>query len=223
MANKLRSENEEQPAEPKERKENRRRSKSGWKNTMASVGRILNDERTHKLFGLFLLLGSLFLTVALVSNLWTWKEDQAVAGINTAWDLLTSPELLVRNWLGKSGALLALKFQYGWFGLAAFVFPFLAFLSGVRIIWGSWLLPVGRTLRYSLFGLVWLSTTLGFVLHKQSDLLVLAGGYGYQMSHVLSGLFGNIGAATLLIFSFVGFLVAAFNIPLRPALSSAPG
>ncbi|MFM2208074.1 MAG: hypothetical protein RL213_2049, partial [Bacteroidota bacterium] len=219
MANKLRQEPEEQ-ADPKEKKETRRRSKSGWKNTMAAVGRILSDERTHKLFGLALLLGSVFLTVAFISNLFTWQEDQAVAGITSAWDLLTSPDLLVKNWLGKTGALMALKFQYGWFGIASFVFPFLAFLTGVRILWGSWLLPMGRTLRYSFFGLVWLSTTLGFILHRQSELLVFAGGYGYQMSHVLSGLFGNVGAGAVLLFSFVGFLVAAFNIPLRPALSA---
>ena len=219
MANRLRQDTEEQ-AEPKEKKSRSSRNKgSSWASKLDAFRHFLADERTHKLFGLFLLLTALFMTVGFISNLFTWKEDMAVAGANTGWDLLTNPELKVHNWLGKTGALTALQFQNDWFGIAAFVFPFVLFLWAVRILWQVDLLPIGQSLRYSFFGLVWTSTFLGFIFHNQPSLLNYAGGYGYQLSHTFKGLFGIIGTGAVLLFSMVGFLVAAFNIPFRkPAL-----
>jgi len=154
------------------------------------------------------------MVVAFISNLFTWKEDQAIAGIDSIWKLITT-EVEVKNWLGKFGALTALKFENQWFGICAFVFPFLFVLAGIRIIWEVNLLPVGKTLRYSLFATIWISTFLGYIFHNNSSLLMLAGGYGYRMSQSLNAVIGFIGTGTLLVFSFVGFLVAAFNIPLK--------
>lgn len=221
MANRLRQDTEEQ-AEPKEKRSNRSKNKGGgFKAKWEAFRHFLADERTHKLFGLLLLLSALFMTVGFISNLFTWKEDMAVAGANTGWELLTNPELKVQNWLGKTGALTALQFQNEWFGIAAFVFPFLLLLWSVRILWQVELLPLGKSLRYSFFGLVWTSAFLGFIFHKQPTLLHYAGGYGYQLSHSFNGLFGMIGTGAVLLFSMVGFLVAAFNIPFRkPALAT---
>ena len=36
----------------------------------------LGDERTHKVFGLFLVLGAFYLVVAFTSFLFTWRIDQ---------------------------------------------------------------------------------------------------------------------------------------------------
>ncbi|MFM7218171.1 MAG: DNA translocase FtsK 4TM domain-containing protein, partial [Bacteroidota bacterium] len=144
----------------------------------------------------------------------TWKSDQAIAGVDGFWQLITRQDVKVDNWLGKIGASAALLFQYKWFGISSFAIPFLLFLFSVRIIWKSELLPLGKTLRYTFFSVVWLSTTLGFLFHKQPDLLILAGGYGFQLSSVLNGLVGFIGSIAVLAFSLTGFMVAAFNMPL---------
>ncbi|MBK7430180.1 MAG: DNA translocase FtsK 4TM domain-containing protein [Bacteroidetes bacterium] len=216
MANKLKSDNEEVVKEKKERSK-KNTQKVTLKDRFASFRSFFADERTHKIFGLFLLMLSFFMIVAFISNLFTWKEDQAIAGVDSIWKLITT-ETKVQNWLGKFGALTALKFENQWFGICAFAFPFLFILAAVRIIWEVNLLPVGKTLRYTLFATIWISTFLGYIFHNNSSLLMLAGGYGFRMSQSLNAIIGFIGTGTLLVFSFVGFLVAAFNIPLKRKL-----
>lgn len=208
MANKLRSE----PSEVKEKKS--KKTKRTFTDRMISVSVFLKDERTHKVAGLILIMISFFMTVAFISNLFTWKTDQAISGVDSLWKLLVSSEIVVENWLGKIGAITALRFQNSWFGICSFLFPFLLALTGIKILWNISLLPFGKTIGYSLFTLVWLSTFLGYIFHKSSDLLIYAGGYGYRMSQTLNSLVGFVGTGALLTFSLVGFLVIAFNIPL---------
>lgn len=213
MANRLKSEGEEVVKEKKDRSKKKVESKKIGER-FSSVVSFFRDERTHKIFGLLLLMLSFFMIVAFVSNLITWKFDQAIGGVDSFWKLLTT-EVKVENWLGKFGAITALKFENQWFGISAFVIPFLLILASVKIVWEINLLPVGKTLAYSLFGTIWLSTFLGYIFHNNSDLLMLAGGYGYRISLTLNSMIGFIGTGTLLTFSFVGFLVAAFNMPLK--------
>jgi S-DNA-T family DNA segregation ATPase FtsK/SpoIIIE len=209
MANKLKGE----PSEVKEKKS--KKSKKTLSDRMIAISVFMRDERTHKVAGLILIMLAFFMTVSFVSNLFTWKTDQAIAGIDSMWKLFFHSDVNVENWLGKIGAVTALKFQNNWFGVTAFIFPFLLALSGIKILWNITLLPFGKTLRYSLFTMVWLSTFLGFIFHNSSNLLIYAGGYGYSMSQTLKSLVGFIGTGALLVFGLVGFLVVAFNIPLQ--------
>jgi S-DNA-T family DNA segregation ATPase FtsK/SpoIIIE len=212
MANKLRS---EQTEETKTKKERAKRGKKSLSDRLVSFRNFFYDERTHKIFGLFLIMFSVFLLIAFVSNLFTWKTDQAIAGADSVWKLLARTDVEVDNWLGKLGAITGLRFQNDWFGISAFAFPFISFLLGVKILWGISIFPLGKSLRYSFFTVIWLSTFLGFIFHNSSSQLMFAGGYGYRMSQVLNSLVGFIGTGTLLVFSLVGFLVVAFNMPLK--------
>ncbi len=214
MANRLKAEVSEEAPVRKERGK-KAKSSSTFREKIESFRFFLQDERTIKIFGIFLLMTAFFMTVAFASNLFTWKDDQAIAGADSIWKLFSRSDVAVENWLGKIGAVAALQFQNQWFGICSFLFPFLLTLFGVKILWDVTLLPIGKTIKYSLFTTVWLSTFLGYIFHKSPDLLMLAGGYGFQMSQLLTGLVGFIGTGALLVFSFIGFLVAAFNIPLR--------
>ena len=202
----------ESTKEKKEPREKKQKKLKGMKGRIHAIRNFLADERTHKISALLLILVSFFMVVAFTSNLFTWKDDQAVAGATSAWDLLFNNSLQVENWLGKLGAVVALQFVNNWFGIASFAFPLILFLVGIRILFETWLLPIGKTMRYSLFGLVWLSTFLAYCFHS-SGLLALGGSYGYHISQTLQGALGFIGTGALLVFSMVGFLVAAFNIP----------
>ena len=212
MANKLKTEAEEGVIEKKVRL---KKGKTTLADRIASFQAFTKDERTHKVAGLLMIMISFFMLVSFLSNLFTWKTDQAIAGVDTMWQLLSRSDVNVNNWLGKFGAITGLRFQNEWFGICAFLIPFILFLYGVRILWEVTLLPFGKTIRYSLFTMIWLSTFLGYIFHNSSSLLVLAGGYGYRMSQTLNSFVGFIGTGTLLVFSFVGFLVVAFNIPLK--------
>jgi len=198
---------------PKE-KEKKPKKLKGLRGKIQSVKSFFGDERTHKITALTLILLSLFLVVAFTSNFFTWKEDQAVRGADSVWKLLFNNNLRVENWLGKLGAITALQFVNNWFGISAFVIPLILFVVGFKILFGFSILPIGRTIRFSFFVVVWLSTALAYALHS-SDMLVFAGGYGYIINQTLSGILGFIGTGALLSFTFIGFLVAAFNIPFK--------
>src|SRR5688572_27390096 len=79
----------------------------GLKAKVQVVRNFFADERTQKIGGLSLILLAFFMVVAFTSNLFTWEEDQAVAGATSAWDLFFDNELIVENWLGKLGAIIA--------------------------------------------------------------------------------------------------------------------
>ncbi len=214
MANRLKNEATEE-ASPKRERIKKSSKNEGFKAKIHAFRNLMGDERTHKIFGMTLLLLAFFMVIAFASNLFTWKEDQAIAGVGSVWELFTRGDIQVENWLGKLGAVTALHFQNHWFGICAFFIPFLLILAGVKILWDVALLPIGKSLKYSLFTTIWLSTFLGYIFHKNPDLLMLAGGYGYQMSQSFNSMVGFIGTGALLVFTFVGFLVAAFNISFR--------
>src|SRR3954464_14955401 len=101
MTNKLKSET----SEGKEKKERTKKNKITINDRIESVRSFFGDERTHKVFGLLLIRPAFFMAVAFVSNLFTWKTDQAIAGADTIWQLLGRSDVEVSNWLGKIGAI----------------------------------------------------------------------------------------------------------------------
>jgi S-DNA-T family DNA segregation ATPase FtsK/SpoIIIE len=163
------------------------------------------NERFQKIAGLTLLLFAVYLFIAFTSFAFTWDVDQdKVLG-----DLF-SPDVRVENWLGKFGAYISYVFIYKWFGLPSYIFSFLAFVTGLRITFNLNLLNLNKTYLFSFFFLVFCSITFAYFF---SDVIFYLGGsFGYTMSTKLNSVIGTIGTGVLLVFSFVVFLVAAFNV-----------
>ena len=67
MANKLKSRKSQQPEPDKLKPE---------KEETVQVKQLVRDERTHKIAGTFFIALGIFLFIAFVSYLFTWKEDQ---------------------------------------------------------------------------------------------------------------------------------------------------
>src|SRR4051812_17087917 len=122
----------------------------------------LNDGRLVKIIGLLFLIFSLYFFIAFTSYLFTWQQDQSyVSAANGGWHNLfkTQQELIdngikdpvVDNWLGKFGALLANQFIYEWFGIASFIFVFILFVIGWRMLFKVKLYALNKTLGYGLF------------------------------------------------------------------------
>ncbi|MEM9023749.1 MAG: DNA translocase FtsK 4TM domain-containing protein, partial [Bacteroidota bacterium] len=169
----------------------------------------LKDERTRKVTGLFLILFSACMLVAFTSFLFTWKVDQDVMLHHSWWDILTSSELQVDNWLGAIGAMLAHQFIHKWFGIASFLFVLLLFLLGFRVLFGINLLPLGKTTRYSFFALLWLSVTLGALFGD--PYAFLGGSVGRTVNKWLSSTLGGIGTGFVIVFALLAFLIISFN------------
>lgn len=167
----------------------------------------LANERTHKVGGLFLVLGSAYLLVAFTSFLFTWRIDQDLIG--RSWSEIFSPEVRAENWLGKVGALTANQFIYKWFGVAAFGLVLWSFLAGVRILLGKWLLPVRRTLGWTAMAMIWFPTVLGFLF--RGEYVFLGGGVGFAITKHLTSLLGNFGTGALIVFALGAFITFTFN------------
>jgi DNA segregation ATPase FtsK/SpoIIIE, S-DNA-T family len=179
-----------------------------------AVQKILANERTHKIAGLFLLLVSVYAFIAFTSYFFTWKNDQSL--VTGSWfDLIRFSDKQVENWLGKIGAILSHQFIYTWFGLAAYAFVLLSFLTGFKILFQASLLPIKKTFRYSLFCLLFFPPALSFLFNSKPDLLFLGGGIGYQINMWLSLSIGKVGTGFLLGFTGLSFLVVVYNFSFK--------
>ena len=172
-----------------------------------SIG-FLKDRKLHLAIGWFLLLSSFFLIVSFVSYLKTGKADQSVVrSFRTDGIAIAGAE--VQNWFGIAGALVSHLFIFKWFGVAALLIPPIIFVLGVRINWYKTLLPLTRSMAFTFFYLLWLSTVLGYFQvgnDGSSELSFLSGRIGFNLALWLDNL---MGWATFL---FLGFLFLVFNM-----------
>lgn len=179
--------------------------------TSASVGllpsfiKFIKNEKTHKITGLVLIVFSAYLLIAQVSYLFTWKTDQDKV-LGSWMELLGNPQLTVENWLGKMGAIVAHQFIYNWFGVSSFLFCFIFFLTGMRVMLKKRLLPLRKSLRFSFFALIWISISASF-LFTSHDWLYFGGSFGYFSNLWLNGILGRIGTAILLLAAAAVFVI----------------
>ncbi|TWR25832.1 DNA translocase FtsK [Mucilaginibacter pallidiroseus] len=187
----------------------------------------LRDGRVIKIVGLFFLVLSVFFLIAFTSYLFTWQQDQSyVSKANGGWSNLfkTSKELIdngvanpmVDNWLGKFGALLSNQFIYEWFGVASFIFVFVFFTIGYRLLFKIRLFSVSKMLAYCLFGLIFLSVAIGFMHAFVIDYPhFLEGEFGFWTNRLLSAQVGQAGVGGILIFAALTVLIIAYNIDFK--------
>ncbi|HMI02322.1 MAG TPA: DNA translocase FtsK 4TM domain-containing protein, partial [Pedobacter sp.] len=186
----------------------------------------LKDGRIVKIAGLVFIILSLYLLIAFTSYLFTWEDDYSyVIDANGGWSNLfkTYEELqqvnippVVQNWLGKIGALLSHQFIYEWFGVASFLFIFVFFVIGYRLLFKVRIFSMEKTLGYSLFFLLFLSLTLGFGHAFLSDTPhFLEGEFGYWSNKLLVAQIGVAGVGGLIAFLALAVLIIAYNIDFK--------
>jgi S-DNA-T family DNA segregation ATPase FtsK/SpoIIIE len=187
----------------------------------------LKDGRLIKVVGLVFLVTSVYFLIAFTSYLFTWQEDQSyVLKANGGWHNLfkTTQELLdngvknpmVDNWLGKFGALLSNQFMFEWFGIASYIFIVVFFIIGYRFLFKVRLFPIGKTVAYALFGLIFFSITIGFVHGFIIDYPhFLEGEFGYWSNRLIDAQIGRAGAGGLIIFAALTFMIIVYNIDFK--------
>lgn len=159
------------------------------------------DERVPKLVGLFCIFMAIYLSIAFVSYLFTWKQDQDISG----WANLFSNEL-VENWLGRLGAVISHQFFYYGFGFSSFILVFLLFLTGFNLIIQnpiSKLIPVYKKATILMF---FSSFILAFILQNFFE-FPWGGTFGIVMVSICNGLVGSIGIIALIIFILLAYIV----------------
>ncbi len=188
------------------------KSKGAKNNSEPTQGKLafLKDERFLKITGLVFLLTAVFMAFAFGSFLFSWQYDQNIAK-GLGWDVfLQNDPDAAENILGKLGAWVAYVFMYKGFGISSFAFVLIFGLIGIKLLTDTTPLPILKTIRYSFFGVLWLSVTLGLIFTDVWQ--ILGGAFGHFGYLYLKGLIGTAGAVLGLVFYLLVFLVVVFNI-----------
>lgn len=187
----------------------------------------LQNGRLVKIIGLLFLIFSLYFLAAFTSYLFSWQEDQSyVIDANGGWSNLfrTVEELksngvsdpAIENWLGKVGALLSHQFIYEWFGVASFLFVFMFFVVGYRLLFKVKIFSIEKTLAYSFFFLIFTSFTFGFLHSFFSDVPhFLEGEIGFWSNKLMVAQIGQTGVLGLIVFLGLTVLIIAYNIDFK--------
>lgn len=174
---------------------------------MKKIKDFFNDEKVKFGFSLTSLLFAIYISLAFFSYLFTWQADQSKLDISW-FDLMLNANIVLDNWAGKTGAVLADLFIHQWFGVASFSFIFLLVLFGIRML-DVRLLPFFKTLKINILAVIWSSIFLSFIF---GDALFLLGGeHGYFMNLWLNAFIGKIGTFFVLLISLSLFVIFTFE------------
>ncbi|MCK4663461.1 MAG: DNA translocase FtsK [Bacteroidales bacterium] len=165
------------------------------------------DERFRYILGLGFFSFSIFIFLAFFSYLFTWKIDQSKLDIDWL-TLIQRADINVENWAGKTGALLAHRFIHDWFGIASFSLVFLFIILSVRLF-NIRLLPLRKTIKYSIIYSVWISVAFGYFFGKLW--FFLGGAYGYFISLWLNDFIGKTGTAFILMITLFSIIILSFD------------
>ncbi len=182
------------------------RKKGASKRKRNSVN--LNDEKWRKFLGLFCWLVGIYLAIAFISYMFTWKVDQDKV-LRFSWKVLFQGDLSVSNWLGRLGAVTSNAFFYWGFGLPSSTFVFLLFRLGYDLIKrrklaAFWKLA-GNVVMISLF----LSLCLEFAFRGSE--FTWGGAFGESSYIWLSNFLGNLGLLVMILFVIVTYVIWNFD------------
>ncbi|MGB0404330.1 MAG: DNA translocase FtsK 4TM domain-containing protein [Salibacteraceae bacterium] len=170
------------------------------------------SDKVRRITGLLTLLFSFYLLVAFTSFLFTWKLDQDL--LFGSWgELFSNPEIEVANWLGKLGALTSHIFINNWFGISSFAFIIILALLGLKILLNISLLPLAKTIKNTLFLIIWFSALMGFFF--DSDYLFVGGSIGFYINQWSVATLGSAGTISLLTVVFLSYLIISFDLSIR--------
>ncbi len=188
----------------KAQKRKRRRTKSPFQ----SFREVITDPRIPKVFAVLLALVAIYLAIAFVSYLYTWKTDQDQV-FAFSWQLFLQQDLEVQNWLGRFGAITAHVFFYSGFGIASFIFVFLLFKLSYLLLTERSITQLFSALQYALTFLLFLPALLSFITVKAA--FPWGGAFGNYLAQWFTKFVGTVGTALLFLFMGIAFVVWNFH------------
>lgn len=168
----------------------------------------LKDTRIPKLLGASLVLIGIFVLVAGLSYLFTWKIDQDKI-LNYPFSSLGEGDLIVANWLGRLGAVTGNALIYWGFGITSLVIPILIIGFGLRKLVGAGLETWYSRAAKSILAMVYCSMMLAFLFSSYS--FPWGGAFGESTVTWLSKFMGVIGVALGLLFILLATIIIRFN------------
>jgi S-DNA-T family DNA segregation ATPase FtsK/SpoIIIE len=174
----------------------------------AQKASFIRDQRFPKLIGITLVLLGVFVLVAGVSYLFTWKTDQDKI-LNNPFSALGEGDLILANWLGRLGAVTGNALVYWGFGLPSLIIPVLVIGFGLRKFVGAGLQTWYSRAGKSVLAMVYLSMLLAFVFSW--TLFPWGGAFGESTTGWLSNFMGFFGVLMALLFVLAATVIIQFN------------
>lgn len=168
----------------------------------------IKDDRIPKMIGVISIMLAIYLMVAFVSYLYTWKVDQDKV-LTFSWEVLFQKDLTVDNWLGRLGALVSNAFFYWGFGLPSAAIIVLLSKLGIDLLRKKPLVEFWDLARNVLVFMAFTSICLEFIF-RNSD-FTWGGAFGQSTYMWLSDFIGQIGLFVLLVFTMFTYLIWKFN------------
>jgi S-DNA-T family DNA segregation ATPase FtsK/SpoIIIE len=162
------------------------------------------DERYSKLFGLLMMMMALYLFVAFISYLFTWKTDQDVV-MGKSWLFLFETGIRVDNMLGRLGAVVSHLFFYNLFGISSFIFVYLSAYFGFQLMTGRSRDGFLKISAYLILIVLWSAVFIEFLFGQGS--FPVGGSFGKAVEVWLQNLLGVVGLFILFLFSIVGSFI----------------
>ena len=164
----------------------------------------------NKVMGSLFFAFAMFLTLASISYLFSWRTDQSIlnAGINEF--LFDFKNLVPKNMMGKMGALLAHTFIYNGFGIGVFLLYPIFLIIGFNLYFNNRFHIRPKTASKLLVSGLWISLVCSLLFSKSYPLL--GGLLGYGVFIFSKSLVGIIGIVLILGLVTVFFLYVAFGI-----------
>ena len=166
------------------------------------------DERVRFIFGILITGFALYLLIACISYLFWWRTDQSLPNS----EIVSGPDVEVKNWSGKSGHFLAkMIIGYG-FGFGAFFIPLIFGTIGLYLLNFPKLRPRGIVARLT-FAVIILSLILGFIFGQSDGYLISGpgGAQGYLLTRWLNAFMGKIGTGIIITLLTVTYLIFALK------------
>lgn len=164
------------------------------------------DARYRRLLGLLMVMMALYLFVAFLSYLFTWKADQNIV-MHQSWGFLFETGKQVENMLGRLGAMVSHQFFYNLFGVSSFVFVYLSGIFGWRLMSGRSRDGFLKLTSFLLLGVLWSAVFVEFWFGHSH--FPVGGAFGKAVEIWLQNLLGVAGVFILFLFSIVGFFIWA--------------
>ncbi|MDB9882348.1 DNA translocase FtsK [Bacteroidia bacterium] len=171
-----------------------------------------------KFLGGVLLLFSVFVFLASISYLFSWRADQSILNTDVSEFLFNFKSNISRNFMGKLGAFFAHLFIYNGFGIGSFLLYPIFFILGYNLYFNSKLTIRPKTVSKLLVSAIWISLVCALLFSKSYSLL--SGLLGYGVFVFSKSLIGTIGMILVLGLVTVFFLYVAFSIDVLESIRS---
>ena len=190
--------------------------KSTKKKKEAGVKKERDNTLIKKVLGAFLMLFSVFVFIASVSYLFSWRADHSILNTGMSDFVFKFQDNLPQNIMGKLGALLAHIFMYDGFGIGSFLLYPIFFIIGYNLYFNNVFRIKPKTVSKLLVSAIWVSLVCALLL--SNSLPIFSGLLGYGVFLFSKSLIGTIGMVLVLGLVTVFFLYVAFSIDVLESL-----